>query len=66
MGKRVGYIDIMKGVAIICVLIGHYVKIPYISAIIWSFHMPLFIFLNGYFFKEIPIGQRIKNPLVLI
>lgn len=61
---RIGYIDIMKGIAIICVLAGHYMSLPFVSTIIWSFHMPLFIFLNGYFFKDGPIGTRIKKSWV--
>ena len=49
--KRIPEFDIMKGIAIICVVIGHYIHLPVIPTIIWSFHMPLFIFLNGYFYK---------------
>lgn len=49
--QRIPEFDIMKGIAIICVVIGHYISLPLIPTIIWSFHMPLFVFLNGYFFK---------------
>ena len=41
----------MKGIAIILVIVGH-MNIPiYISKIIYSFHMPLFFILAGYFFR---------------
>ena len=49
--NRIEYIDIMKGIAIILVVIGHYIGVPFIKTFIWSFHMPLFVFLSGYFFK---------------
>ena len=59
--SRIGYIDVMKGIAILCVVAGHYMFIPYIPIIIWSFHMPLFIFLNGFFFKDGKILPRITK-----
>lgn len=60
--ERIAHIDVMKGIAILCVVAGHYLGgVPFLPTIIWSFHMPLFIFLNGYFFREGPVGQRIKK-----
>lgn len=41
----------MKGVAILSVVIGHYVGIAPLKYIIWSFHLPLFVFISGYFIK---------------
>lgn len=41
--KRVGYIDVMKGIAIMSVLVGHYATLRSVGTAIWSFHMPLFI-----------------------
>lgn len=52
MGQRIDYIDVMKGMAIVLVVVGHYLLwTPWIPTFIWSFHMPLFVFLNGYFFR---------------
>ena len=51
-GKRIEWIDVGKGIAIILTMIGHY--IPYGSQFrnfIFSFHMPLFFILSGYTFK---------------
>ena len=48
MKARIRYIDIAKGIGIISVIIGH--TIPESVNIIYSFHMPLFFILSGYFF----------------
>lgn len=45
-------IDIMKGIAILCVMLGHSSWIPNgMMAVICSFHMPLFFLIAGYFQK---------------
>lgn len=45
-------IDIMKGIAILCVMIGHVDWYPnIIGRVIYSFHMPLFFLISGYFAK---------------
>ncbi len=53
MGKqRLDYIDIAKGIGILCVIWGHIVTPHNFSArFIYSFHMPLFFFLSGMFFN---------------
>jgi len=52
MSKRIGYIDIARGIGILLVVLGHN-DFGYISQfayrVIYSFHMPLFFFLSGYF-----------------
>ena len=52
MQKRIGYIDIARGIGILLVILGHN-DFVYISKfayqVIYSFHMPLFFFLSGYF-----------------
>lgn len=54
--KRVEWVDILKGIAIICVFIGHTTSMEYgnvsgmLKIWIYSFHMPLFFFLSGYVF----------------
>ena len=42
--------DIMKGVGILSVILGHMDIEPYWRNVIYSFHMPLFFILAGYFF----------------
>lgn len=51
--KRDITFDIMKGIAIIAVLIGHTDGLNiWEKNFIYSFHMPLFFILSGYFFKD--------------
>lgn len=56
MQKRIQWIDIAKGIAIICVIVGHTLDVgsPF-RKIIFSFHMPLFFILAGYTFKARPM-----------
>jgi len=73
MKKRFEYIDTLKGFAILCVIWGHSIqflrnnddsfKNP-IFEFIYSFHMPLFFFISGYFFMsslKIDFIDFIKN-----
>lgn len=49
--ERNSTMDMMKGVAIIFVIIGHVASNEYIHRFIYLWHMPLFFILSGYFFK---------------
>jgi fucose 4-O-acetylase-like acetyltransferase len=52
--KRVGYIDIAKGIGIILVVMGHNdfsLISPFAHKLIYSFHMPMFFFMSGMFFR---------------
>lgn len=58
--KRNTYVDIMRGIGILFVIMGH-VYAPHISKyIICSFHMPLFFVLSGYFFNS---DRKIKEVI---
>ena len=46
--KRLNWVDIAKGIAIILMVLGHEVGNRSIYALIFSFHMPLFFILSGY------------------
>ena len=48
MNQRVEYFDIAKGIAILCVILGH-LEIHNINRVAFVFHMPLFFFISGYF-----------------
>ena len=52
MSKRIEYLDIAKGIGILLVVLGHNdfeVISLFAHQVIYSFHMPLFFFLSGYF-----------------
>jgi len=63
--KRIAYIDIARGLGILLVVAGHNdlaLVSPYLHRWIYSFHMPLFFFLSGYFFKSgVPLGVLLKK-----
>lgn len=66
--KREIGIDVLKGLGIIFVLLGHMVGIGFyedISVYIYSFHMPLFFFISGYLkYKKssnLSVFQNIKK-----
>jgi fucose 4-O-acetylase-like acetyltransferase len=52
--------DIMKGMGIILMIIGHCSIPRFCWHFIFSFHMPLFFMISGFFFKPKPVLQRLK------
>lgn len=46
--KRLQWVDIMKGMLIICVIVGHARTGDVLNKMIFSFHMPLFFIVAGY------------------
>lgn len=53
--------DVMKGIGIIAMIIGH-MSIPhFLYDFIFSFHMPLFFLIGGYFFKPRPFKEIIQK-----
>lgn len=49
--QRIGYIDIAKGIAILSVFLGH-MDVPILNKIVYTFHMPLFFLISGYFISD--------------
>lgn len=75
MVQRINYIDIAKCVAILCVVIGHVLcydlygfdfawKKSSLMRFIYSFHMPLFIFLSGLVSVTIMERKFFMNDIV--
>ncbi len=56
--KRIVWIDILKGLAILLVIMGHVCQMRFpisgkwLADVIYSFHMPLFLFLSGLFARK--------------
>ena len=63
--KRVEYVDIAKGIGITLVVMGHndFALIsPFAHKLIYSFHMPMFFFRSGMFFKpDIPFWTFVRQ-----
>ena len=77
MPKRIQYIDIAKGIGILLVVLGHndlQAYHPMLHRFIYAFHMALFFFLSGIFFKpERPFKEifarrfsGLMKPLIFI
>lgn len=74
MKKRIKYLDLIKFFAIYCVILGHLIQ--YIGADAWhnpiwkfiySFHVPLFMIMSGYFFSsslKLPFGDFINKKAI--
>lgn len=62
MSQREKAFDIAKGIGMLAVILGH-MSIPIkMGDFIFSFHMPLFFLINGYFFKK----KEISNTKYII
>lgn len=60
--NRIVFLDIAKGIAILCVVIGHNRPIPqFLYQCIYAFHVPLFFIISGYFLKNLPILDQMKK-----
>lgn len=60
--KRLDWIDIAKGIAIILVIVGHTVPNPSpLRHAIFSFHMPVFFILAGYTFRPKPWRELLSG-----
>lgn len=58
---RLSWLDILKGIGIILVAVGHIYSNKIIGTWLYSFHMPLFFMATGYTYREKPILQDIKH-----
>jgi len=65
MSKRLEYVDIAKGIGILLVVMGHNdfsLVSPFFYKFIYAFHMPLFFFVSGMFFKaELPFLTVVRR-----
>lgn len=67
---RVEWIDVTKGFTILIMILGHCLNLDTpLRSIIFSFHMPLFLILSGYFYKSTPcwksfITKQLKSLMI--
>lgn len=65
---RLNQFDILKAIGIILVIVGHTLDYNIIRNIIYSFHMPLFFLVSGYFLKvktPVPPIKRLWKRLLI-
>jgi fucose 4-O-acetylase-like acetyltransferase len=65
MSKRIEFLDVARGIGILLVVLGHNdlgAISPFLHQVIYSFHIPLFFFLSGYFINtSIPFVEYFKK-----
>ncbi|MDQ2691684.1 MAG: acyltransferase family protein [Chloroflexota bacterium] len=63
--RRIEYFDIARGIGILLVVLGHNdfgAFSPFLHRLIYSFHIPLFFFLSGYFLNTaMPFTQYFRK-----
>lgn len=73
LSSRIPYIDALRGFAILLVIAGHVIQTLYgtdglVFRYIYSFHMPLFVFLSGFVSYKIEtwksVGKRFLQLIV--
>jgi len=61
--KRLQYVDIARGIAMICIILGHLGN-PAINRVVFTFHVPIFFFITGYFTSTKRSKNKIRTLLV--
>lgn len=59
--KRIDYIDLLRALGIIAMIMGHVGFGGFFDKWIHIFHMPMFFIISGYFFKEQDYNSLIKK-----
>ncbi|NPE27874.1 acyltransferase family protein [Methanococcoides sp. SA1] len=69
---RIYWVDSLKGIAILLVIVGHHSIPVELTKYIYSFHIPLFFFISGYLFnmkkhlgEPIPFIKKRFNQLII-
>ncbi len=65
--ERIHYLDIAKGISMIAIVAGHLGNGP-INQFVFTFHVPIFFLLSGYFMKpmdDIPFIKKKAKQLLL-
>jgi acyltransferase len=60
-GRRSGAIDAVRVLGVIAVVAGHSLALPFIRPLVYSWHVPVFFFLAGYFWSR---DRGVKAELV--
>lgn len=61
--SRIDYVDIFRSTGIILMIMGHIGFGKEFNHYIHAFHMPMFFFLTGYFYKEKKLTEIVKSRL---
>ena len=66
--QRLEYLDVARGIAMIAIVLGH-LGSALINRVVYTFHLPMFYFISGYFFDERAtlhafVGKKARQLLV--
>lgn len=50
--QRILWVDIARAITMLCVVIGHIIPAGDVRTVLYGFHVPLFFFLSGIFFRS--------------
>lgn len=68
--RRIDYFDRARGLGLLAVIVGHIIPVygsnlQYVNDLLYSFHLPLFFIISGYFFKyEYSIREFLHKKFV--
>ena len=62
MQTRIRFIDIARGISIFAIIIGH-LGVWSIIRVVFTFHVPIFFLITGYFMKLEPTVDFIRNKI---
>ena len=58
---RLDYLDIAKGFAMICIIMGH-MGLEKVNSFVFTFHVPIFFLISGYFLNtRLSFGDFLRN-----
>lgn len=61
--QRVDYLDVARGIALICIILGHF-HIGEVDRFVYTFDVPLFFIITGYFINEkTPFKDFVKRKV---
>ena len=58
--ERLRSVDIARGIGILSIIVGHF-GIPAIVRVVFTYHIPVFFLITGYFMKEEPIPLFLRK-----
>ena len=60
--ERLRSVDIARGIGILSIIVGHF-GIPAIVRVVFTYHIPVFFLITGYFTKEEPIPLFLRKKV---
>ena len=64
---RLRFVDIARGIGMLAIIVGHF-GVPAIVRVLFTFHIPVFYMITGYFMEEEPVSlflrKKVKTLLI--